>query len=64
MEKEQKTKLSIGTWIGIFGLVAALYAMQRNDMNHLISKIDSFQSEMRDVHGRVSKLEARDEIQC
>lgn len=58
MEKEQRTRLSIGTWIGIFGIVIGLYAMQRSDMNHLVSKIDSFQAEMRDIHGRVSAIEA------
>ena len=50
----------IGTIIGTFiASLAIIVTIVVTMFTNLGAKIDSFQSEMRDLHGRVAKIEAK-----
>lgn len=47
----------ISILIGVLACAIGVIAMQHSDFQKLESKIDNFQAEMRDIHGRVARIE-------
>jgi hypothetical protein len=63
MEQERATRLTFGTWIGLVGLVAALFAIQRADMHYLMARQDAhtatYHKDMLTIHERICTIEVK-----